>query len=140
MLIRNKCFFLSLIFVIICTNSIVKAYAQDKGKPVKEAINKNKHTADTFVYDAIDKRDPFVALVAEDGRILEPPLRKANAGNIELEGIMYDPKGVSYTVINTEVYKAGDTIGEYRILRIERRKVVFLKAGKEREVELKKEE
>lgn len=141
MLIKNKYFLILIFFVII--SSIPSAYAQGKAiSPLKNNAPKEsgKNTGSKFTYDSKDKRDPFAALVSHDGRFLEPPARRQKAGDILIEGIIYDAQGASYTVINAEVHKPGDVIGEYQILRIERQKVIFWKAGKEFEVELKKED
>lgn len=129
MLIKNKYLFKAIFFAIILF--IQDAHAQGKLKA---------KLLQGFSYDAKDKRDPFNALVTIDGRILEPPVHKEKSGEIQLEGIIYDAHGESCAVINTEVFKAGDTIGEYTIVRIEPQKVIFLKSGNEIEIELKKED
>lgn len=141
MLLKNKYFLIIGFFVILC--GIPTAHAQAKAasnsKPEVNARSRGEKGR-VFVYDAQDRRDPFVALVSHDGRILEPLKPKQSSGGLEIEGIIYDPKGASYVVINSEIYKAGDTYGEYRILKIQPRKIVFLKSGQEFEVEFKKEE
>ena len=141
MLLKDKYFLIIGFFVIVC--GIPAVHAQEKAAPnstQKVNARSREEKGRVFVYDAKDRRDPFVALVSHDGRILEPPQPKQKAGGLEIEGIVYDAKGASYVVINSEIYKAGDTYGEYRILRIKPGKVVFLKSGQELEVEFKKEE
>lgn len=141
MLTKNK-YFLIIIFsaIILLT---VEGYAQGKNAPKKKdaAAKEAPQAADTtFTYDSKDRPDPFAALVSEDGRMLEPAARRKKAGEIEIEGIIYDERGSSYAVINSEVYKAGDTFGEYKIIAIHPKKIIFTKSGEEFEREFKKEE
>lgn len=89
-----------------------------------------------FVYDAKGKRDPFIPLVTSDGRMLKLE-REAGESGLSLEGIIYDKNGVSYAIVNTEVLKIGDTIGDYQVLKIEKNKVIFIREGQVQEVELK---
>lgn len=138
---KNKYFFIIGFFVIIAPTQSVsakeKAVSGQKNNTVEaKAVPKRSQ----FVYDAKDKRDPFVALVTKEGRIIEPPVRRQKTDEIHLEGIIYDPKGGSYAVIDGEIWKAGDSVGAATIIRIEPQKIIFLKSDKEFEVELKKEE
>ncbi len=94
---------------------------------------------DEFVYEAGDLRNPFMALVTSDGRLvkLESPEKK---GEIALEGIIYDKHGLSYAVANGSVVKIGDFVGGYQVLKIEQNKISLIKQGQVKEIELKKEE
>ena len=92
-----------------------------------------------FVYDSKGKRNPFVPLVTPDGKLLKLDDGENSLG-IALEGIIYDEKGVSYAIVNQEVVKVSDMVGEYQVLKIERSRVVFVKDGEPLEIELKKEE
>jgi len=92
-----------------------------------------------FVYDAKGKRDPFIPLVTPDGRLLNLK-QQEEKGDLTLEGIIYDKYGLSYAIVNGEIVKIGDKVGEYQVLRIESNKVIFLKQGEPTEIELKKEE
>ena len=141
MLIKNKYFFIAVFFVIIIAVQAASAkenaaFGKKNGAVKAERVPKERQ----FVYDTKEKRDPFVALVTKEGRIIEPPARKRKTDEIYLEGIIYDPKGGSYAVIDGEIWKAGDSIGAATIIRIEPQKIIFLKSDKEFEVELKKEE
>jgi len=91
------------------------------------------------VYEAQDRRDPFLPLVSPDGRVLEPQIVKGGEGRPQIEGIIYEAGGSSYAVVNGEVIKAGDTSGGYQVLEIHPEKVVFLKGSEKIEIELKKE-
>lgn len=90
-----------------------------------------------FVYDAKSKRDPFIPLVTSEGGLLLE--KEENIAGILLEGIIYDKNGLSYAIVNGEVVKAGDKIGDYQILKVEKNKVIFIKEGQISEVELKEE-
>lgn len=94
----------------------------------------------SFKYDAGSKRDPFIPLVMPDGRVLKLDTEESSNTSLALEGIIYDKQGVSYAVVNGNVVKIGDMVGDYQVLKIEERKVVFIKEGQPFEVELKKEE
>jgi len=97
------------------------------------------YTQQEFIYDSKDKRDPFIPLVTPDGRLLklEP---EEGAAELSLEGIIYDKNGLSYAVVNGEVVRIGEMVSGYQVLKIEDRKVVFIKEGQPQEIELKKEE
>lgn len=94
---------------------------------------------DKIVYDDKGKRDPFIALVTPDGRLLnlEPADSEAK---IILEGIIYDKDGRSYVIINGEVVSVGDYILGHAVFKIEENKVILLKENKPVEYILEKEE
>ena len=94
-----------------------------------------------FVYESKGKRNPFIPLVTAEGRLLK--LDKLEATSVEglgIEGIIYDKFGRSFAIVNGDVFGVGDVVGDYQILRIEERKVIFIKDGVPLEVELTKEE
>ena len=92
-----------------------------------------------FLYDAKGKRDPFIPLVTPDGRLLKLEQEEGVAGLL-LEGIIYDKHGTSCAIVNSEIVRIGDKVGEFQVLKIEEKKVTFIKEGQITEVELKKEE
>jgi hypothetical protein len=92
-----------------------------------------------FIYDAKGKRNPFIPLVTADGRLLKLEKEEGQVGLL-LEGIIYDKHGLSYAIVNGEVVKIGDIISDYRVLKIEKNKVIFIKDGQPVEIELKKGE
>ncbi|MDP3732718.1 MAG: hypothetical protein Q8R31_06855 [Candidatus Omnitrophota bacterium] len=94
---------------------------------------------DEFKYDAKGKRNPFIPLVTPDGRLLRLEKEKTASGLL-LEGIIYDGRGLSYAIVNGEVVKVSDKVGDYQVLKIEKNKIVFIKGGQNLEVELKEEE
>jgi len=99
----------------------------------------NLFAQEEFKYDAKGKRDPFIPLVTPDGRLLKLEKEQTLSGLL-LEGIIYDEHGLSYCLVNGEVARVSDKIGDYQVLRIEKSKVIFIKDGQPLEVELKKGE
>jgi len=97
------------------------------------------YAQEQFVYDAKGKRDPFIPLVTPDGRLLKLE-KEETASGLLLEGIIYDEHGLSYAIVNSEVVRISDKIGDYQVLKIEKNKVIFIKSGQTLEVELKEEE
>lgn len=141
MLIKNKfllfiVFFAIIIFVYLLSQELV-LFAQPIG--LKKDKEKRSETRG-FVYDSKKKRDPFMPLVGSDGRILEVHLPRETATGLYLKGIVYDPKGESYAIIDEDVFRVGDVVGDYQVLKIESRKVIFVKDGETFEVELKEED
>lgn len=94
---------------------------------------------DDFIYDAKGERNPFMPLVTPEGRFIKVKPRSIIEG-LELEGIIYDKISMSYAIVNGLVVKVGDFVGDYQVLKIEGKKVVFMKEGQPFEVELKKED
>ncbi len=93
-----------------------------------------------FVYDPKGKRNPFMPLVAPDGRLLKLDEKEQEHGDLVLEGIIYDKYGQSCAIVSSRVVKIGDEVGGYQVLKIEKNKVIFVKDGQPKEVELKEEE
>jgi hypothetical protein len=86
-----------------------------------------------------DRRDPFISLVTNDGRLLYLKHKKID-DSLNLEGVIHDEYGISYAIVNGSVVRIGDSIGNYQVLKIEKNKVIFIKEGQTTEIELKKEE
>ena len=72
-------------------------------------------------------RDPLDPLVSKSGLILIP--QELDFTGLSLKGIIYSEKG-AIAIINDEVLKEGDSIGEYTVIKIEEKSVV-LKKGNE---------
>lgn len=71
-----------------------------------------------FVYDGAGLRDPFVSLITKEG-VLKASYGKA--GSIEglfLQGIIYDPEGVSVAIFNDLIVRENDKIGNVLIKEI----------------------
>lgn len=117
-----KTFGFLLLFSALCLAFLTCCFAQEQ-----------------FLYDAKGKRDPFIPLVTPDGRLLKLEQEEGVAGLL-LEGIIYDKNGTSCAIVNSEIVRIGDKVGEFQVLKIEEKKVIFIKEGQIIEVELKKEE
>ena len=89
-----------------------------------------------FVYDAKGRRNPFIPLVTSDGRLLKLD-KEQTQQDLLVEGIIYDKQGRSYAIVNGSILGIGDSIGDYQVLKIQDKKVAFIKDGIIREVEIK---
>ena len=84
------------------------------------------YAQETFFYNDNNRRDPFIALVTSDGRLinLEP---SDSDQQVHLEGISYEGEGNSYAVINGEIVGIGDFVFGYTVFKIQRNRVILLK-------------
>lgn len=92
-----------------------------------------------FVYDSKAKRNPFIPLITEDGRLVKLDKVEAPSGDVTVEGIIFDKKGRSYAIVNGTVVGIGDAIAGYEVLKIQSDKVLFIKDGQIKELEMHKE-
>lgn len=110
-------------------------------------------SAQTGAYDAEGKRNPFIPLVGEDGRLLRLSGSVADAtsagdtsgsvpASVELrvEGVAVDPNGGSFAVVNDEIVKQGDMVGGHTVSVIAADRVIFEKNGDRVEIIVHKEE
>ncbi len=81
-----------------------------------------------FTYADNSERDPFLPLVSPEGKLINISY-KISFSEIKLEAIIYS-KDKPLAIINGNLYKEGEKIGEYKIVKINEDKVV-LKKGKE---------
>jgi hypothetical protein len=96
---------------------------------------------DSF-YDSRGKRDPFIPLVTPDGRFQKLEADEESQKKeteLKLNGIIYDKYGISYAIVNDMVVKTGDVVEDYKVLKIEEKKVSFIKEGQITEISIKKE-
>ena len=91
-----------------------------------------------FIYDSKGKRNPFIPLVTQEGRLMKLDKEEAK-GDLTIDGIIYDKYGKSFAIVNGSVVGIGDAVGGYQVLRVEENKVIFIKEGQIVEVDLKKE-
>ena len=92
-----------------------------------------------FVYDGHGRRDPFWRLVGPSGAIVNYETDLL-ISDMTLEGIIYDPSGKSFAIINGTVAKLNDRIGLYVVSRIDKNQVILKKGQENFMLELKKEE
>lgn len=91
-----------------------------------------------FVYKNNGVRDPFMSLVTKDGRILPGAKVTTETGDVNLEGIIWDPAGKSLAIINGKAVKKNDFIFGLTVLEIKEDSVVLEKMGKEFIVKVRK--
>ncbi len=95
---------------------------------------------ESFIYDSGGKPDPFTPWVTADGRLqILVSQEKKSGSELELEGIIFDKYGLSYAVVNGAVVKIGDTIDGYQVLKVEEKRVIFIRDGELKEVEIKED-
>ncbi|HTL70432.1 MAG TPA: hypothetical protein VL404_03980 [Candidatus Eisenbacteria bacterium] len=87
------------------------------------------------LYDAHGKRDPFVPLVTLTSRESSGLMGIESAGDINIEGIVYDPRG-SVVVLNGSVLKEGEEMGSLKVVKIEPNGVRVLINGTESYISL----
>jgi hypothetical protein len=84
-------------------------------------------------YDPKGKRDPFVPLVTEHGQRFYPPGTDEEEASgvlkVILQGIVFEPKGESYAVINGKILREREEIEGMKVLRIESDSVTLLVEG-----------
>lgn len=95
---------------------------------------------ETFTYDSKGKRDPFIPLVGKGRGPLYTKVAVDSEEGIYLEGIVWDPGGVSVAIINGEIVTEGGLVGDFKVKKIRREGVILVKDGEEHVVNLIKEE
>jgi len=90
-----------------------------------------------YSYTPQGKRDPFVPLVSPAGYLIN--LEEEEENTVQLEGIMFDPKGDSMVIINGELLKVGESVAGAVVSKIEPNKVVVIKDNQRMELELRRE-
>lgn len=108
--------------VVSCIFSAIFAFAQES----------------KFIYSVKNNRDPFVSLVSPDGYItnLEP---QSEISDINLEGIIFDPLGKSFAVINGNVVAEKEFVGKFKLVDIKKDKIILQNGQKTYIIELIKE-
>ena len=87
----------------LCVSIKFAAFCQDKKYPFSD-----------------NDREPFSPLISKGGIILIP--QKIEFAGMALKGIIYS-EGKPLAIINEEVLKEGDKIGEYTVLKINKKSV-----------------
>jgi hypothetical protein len=130
-MLKNKCKKMKIRSLVICSLIIACNL-------ILEHWNSGIFAQGQPAYDSKGKRDPFIPLVTPDGRLLKLESQKSASG-LTLEGIIYDEHGLSYAIVNGEVVRISDKVGEYQVLKIQKNKVIFIKGAETTEVELKED-
>lgn len=86
-----------------------------------------------YIYDSKGRRDPFIPLVDKTGfrTDFSPPEERVRLPfEVGIKGILWNGREY-YAIINDEVRKKGQNLGDIKIKDIEKDKVVLEYAGKE---------
>ena len=75
------------------------------------------------LYDAAGKRDPFVPPYASSAGVTAGLVSVETIDELVVEGIIYDPKNGSFTVLNGSLLKQGELSGNVKVLDIQPDKV-----------------
>lgn len=94
--------------------------------------------AQEYTYKYQGQRDPFIPLISSSGYLVN--LEPQENGALHLEGIMYDADGESMIIVNGELLRVGESIGNAMISSIEPDKVIVIKNNEKVEIEFRREE
>ncbi len=83
--------------------------------------------ADPIVYEDGGRRDPFVPLLGPGGLKAQKM-----SGDIQMEGIIYDPPAGSMVLINGDFYKQGQSVLGATVISILKDRVVLLQDDEEK--------
>lgn len=100
------------------------------------AIYFNAKSASAQYLFTNEDRDPFTALITPTGRVLVA--QQMTLSNFVLKGIIYSPDK-KLAVINNEIFKETDSVGDYVVETIEEKRVVLKKGDKEIILKLEEE-
>lgn len=92
-----------------------------------------------YAYDAKGRRNPFIPLVGPDARLVQLDKEESTHADLNVEGIIFDKQGRCFAIVNGSVVGIGDSVDTYQILKIDEKKVTFIKEDILRVVEIKKE-
>jgi hypothetical protein len=85
---------------------------------------------DGFKYESRGKRDPFVPLVGGSRPVVVKLEDITSAEDVKVEGIAVGAQGKKVAILNAEVLKEGDKVGEVELKKIEKKSVIILIGGK----------
>lgn len=96
------------------------------------------YAQENFHYDDESRRNPFIALVTSDGRLVK--FNDEQNFTLMVEGIVMDVSGDAYALVTGSIVREGDLVGGYEVFKIEKNKVIFKKDGQLKQVEFTTEE
>jgi len=91
-------------------------------------------------YESRGKRDPFVPLIGVDRPAVTRLEDVTSISDIKLEGIAVKEKGKKAAILNGEMLKEGDKVGDVELKKIKNKSVTILVGGKPYDVNLSEEE
>jgi hypothetical protein len=92
--------------------------------------------AESVRYDRGDRRDPFIPLIGPEGVV---DAKKFNAADVNIEGIIYDPRGESMVLINGEFYKEGDSVKNASVISIFQDRVILGQSDEQKTIWIREE-
>ena len=90
--------------------------------------------AEEFRYDSHGRRDPFVS----PGQTVTA--NQMGRGELRLEGVIVDPKGTSYAIVNSQIVREGETYEGFLLKKVEPNQALFEKAGEYFEIVLRQDD
>ena len=87
--------------------------------------------AEDLVYDSHGRRDPFVPLVSATSKQVAGLVGVESAEDLQIEGIVYDPKKGSIVIANGTVLREGEEAGPVKVIQIRPNEVIFTINGQE---------
>lgn len=94
-------------------------------------ISTRAFSAAEDLYNSHGKRDPFMPLVSLTSRESPGLLGVQNVEDLEMQGVVYDPKKGSIVIVNGSVLKEGEESGSVKVLKIAPEGATFLVNGVE---------
>jgi hypothetical protein len=92
--------------------------------------------ADYFRYESHGKRDPFVCLVGPEKTSSSRLEDVLSVEEVKLEGIGTGAKGGRTAILNGQILKTGDKVGEIEVVGIQEKSVILKISGKTVQVDL----
>ena len=74
--------------------------------------------AGEYIYYSKGNRDPFIPLIASEGRVSLGLEVVETIDDVRFEGVIFDPLGESMAVLNGEVVKEGDKAYNIEVVKI----------------------
>lgn len=95
--------------------------------------------AEAFQYESKGRRDPFVPLVGVEKPAAAKLADVTSTEDMKLDGIALGSKGEASAIINGELIKSGDKVGDITIISITKTTVTLSIGGKVHELKLPEE-
>jgi hypothetical protein len=97
------------------------------------------HNAEAFQYESKGKRDPFVPLVGAEKPAAARLVDITSVEDLKLDGIALGARGEAAAIINGELVKSGDKVGDITVKSITKTTVTLIISGKAHELNLQEE-
>ena len=112
--------FLTGLTVMAAENTGGVSIGNTEQKAVTEAVSPK--------YEKANRKNPFIPIVTNDGQLIN--IREGDEdSSLVLEGIIYDKDGQSMAMINGQILRKNDSVGDAKIVEIRKDSVVYIKDG-----------